>query len=395
MLLKENPLCKLLGIRYPIIQAGMAGQTTAELVAAVSNAGGLGVLGATRMTSEKLLNTIRKIKMITTKPYGVNLWLGPQDGKKKNNIDHDDILSVQQFLDEKFRKPLGIPLKSVSLSENGAKDFTVPPSWIFSEQLKIMLEEKVPVASFAMGDPVKYVDKIHSAGCKIVSMVTNVEDAISVAKNGSDIVMAQGAEAGGHRSVFANNNTLGKDDDTYEDDDNNIPLVGTIALVPQIVDALIKETQERFIPVVAAGGIADGRGLVAALALGASGIALGTRFLVCRESGALQGYRERLLYSNETNTVVTKAFTGVPARVLRNAFVKEYAKSELESLGWHLQRLIANDIYENAQTKDDSNYYPLYSGQALRLLKRNQSAEEIVNEIMMQAKECLSTLERQ
>jgi nitronate monooxygenase len=380
--LLENPLCKLLSIRYPIVQAGMAGQTTPELVAAVSNAGGLGILGATRMTPEKLLDAVRKIKMITTKPYGVNLWLGPQ-GRKKDQ----DISSVQQFLDQKFRKPLGLPLKSVSLPECDNKN--LPPPSKLSEQLQIILEEKIPIASFAMGDPVKYVDQIHSTGAKIISMVTNVEDAISVAKNGSDIVMAQGSEAGGHRSIFHNNGAL--DDDGYE----NIPLIGTMALVPQIVDALKKEIQARSIPVVAAGGIADGRGLLAALALGASGIAIGTRFLVCRESGALQGYRERLLSSNETNTVVTKAFTGVPARVLSNTFVKEYAKSELEPLRWPLQRFVTNDIYENAQTKDDANYYPLYSGQGLRMLKRNQSAEEVVNEIMIQAKERLSILERQ
>jgi nitronate monooxygenase len=379
--LLENPLCKLLSIRYPIIQAGMAGQTTPELVAAVSNAGGLGTLGATRMTPEKLLDAVRKIKMITTKPYGVNLWLGPQERKKDQ-----DISSVQQFLDQKFRKPLGLPLKSVSLPECDNKD--LPPPSKLSEQLQIILEEKVPIASFAMGDPVKYVDQIHSTGAKIISMVTNVEDAISVAKNGSDIVMAQGSEAGGHRSIFDNNGAL---DDGYE----NIPLIGTMALVPQIVDALKKEIQARSIPVVAAGGIADGRGLLAALALGASGIAIGTRFLVCRESGALQGYRERLLSSTETNTVVTKAFTGVPARVLSNNFVKEYAKSELEPLRWPLQRFVTNDIYENAQTKDDANYYPLYSGQGLRMLKRNQSAEEVVNEIMIQAKERLLMVERQ
>jgi nitronate monooxygenase len=135
--LLENPLCKLLGIRYPILQAGMAGQTTPKLVAAVSNAGGLGILGATRMTPEKLLDAIRKIKMMTAKPYGVNLWLGPRDTKKN---DDQDIKSVQQFLDQKFRKPLGISLKS----ENGIKDMT-PPS-IFSEQLQIMLEERVPIA---------------------------------------------------------------------------------------------------------------------------------------------------------------------------------------------------------------------------------------------------------
>jgi len=153
----ENPLCKLLGIRYPIIQAGMAGQTTPELVAAVSNAGGLGILGATRMTPDKLLDAVRKIKMLTAKPYGVNLWLGPQEKSKKNQ----DISSVQEFLDKKFRKPLGLPLKSASLSEYDTNDLPTSISKL-SEQLQIVLEERVPIASFAMGDPVKYVDQIHS-----------------------------------------------------------------------------------------------------------------------------------------------------------------------------------------------------------------------------------------
>jgi nitronate monooxygenase len=299
---------------------------------------------------------------------------------------------VQEFLNKKFRKPLGLPLKSASLSEYDTND--LPPSTSkLSEQLQIVLEEKVPIASFAMGDPVKYVDQIHSTGAKIISMVTNVEDGISVAKNGSDIVMAQGAEAGGHRSLFDNNNKEALVDDNDDENYENIPLIGTMALVPQIVDALKKEIKDRSIPVIAAGGIADGRGLVAALALGASGIAIGTRFLVCRESGALQGYRERLLSSSETDTVVTKAFTGVPARVLSNTFVTEYEKSGLELLTWPLQRFVANDIYENAQTKDNANYYPLYSGQALRMLKRNQSAEEVINEIMVEAKEYLSSLD--
>jgi nitronate monooxygenase len=309
---------------------------------------------------------------------------GPQEKSKKNQ----DISSVQEFLDKKFRKPLGLPLKSASLAEYDTND--LPPSTSkLSEQLQIVLEEKVPIASFAMGDPVKYADQIHSTGAKIISMVTNVQDGISVAKNGSDIVMAQGAEAGGHRSLFDNNKGALVNDENYE----NIPLIGTIALVPQIVDALKKEIKDRSIPVIAAGGIADGRGLVAALALGASGIAIGTRFLVCRESGALQGYRERLLSSSESDTVVTKAFTGVPARVLSNTFVTEYEKSGLEPLTYPLQRFVANDIYENAQTKDNANYYPLYSGQALRMLKRNQSAEEVINEIMIGAREHLSSLD--
>ena len=144
-----------------------------------------------------------------------------------------------------------------------------------------------------MGDPVKYIDKFHSKGAKVISMVTNVKDAISVARNGTDIVMAQGAEAGGHRLTF-NNKIENKD----------ISLIGTMALVPQIVDGLEKELKDKSIPVIAAGGIVDGRGIVAALALGASGVAIGTRFLVCNESGAFEEYKERLLTSKETDTML-------------------------------------------------------------------------------------------
>jgi nitronate monooxygenase len=354
----SNPLCDMLNIRYPIIQAGMAGQTTPELVAAVSNAGGLGILGATRMTPEKLLDAVKKIKAITTKPYGVNLWLGPPERNDQ------DVTAAQQFLDQKVRKPLGLHMKSVSdnIKKNADAD-ELPPPPSKSEQLQIILEEKVPIASFAMGDPAKYIDQIHSGGAKVMSMVTSVEDAVNVVRNGSDIVMAQGAEAGGHRSTL-----------NIISDKEDIPLIGTMALVPQIMDAVKKEVRDRPIPVVASGGIVDGRGLLAALALGASGVAIGTRFLVCRESGALQGYRERLLASNETNTVVTRVFTGHPARVLRNSFVEQYAKSGLEPLAFPLQRIAAEDIYSNAQTKDNADYYPLYSGQGLRMLKRGQSA---------------------
>jgi len=127
--------------------------------------------------------------------------------------------------------------------------------------------------------------------------------------------------------------------------------------------------------------------------LGASGIAIGTRFLVCRESGALQGYRERLLSSSETDTVVTKAFTGVPARVLSNTFVTEYEKSGLEPLTWPLQRFVANDVYENAQTKDNANYYPLFILDRLYACLKEMSAEEIINEIMIEAREHLSSID--
>ncbi len=381
-MLSSNPICELLGIRYPIIQAGMAGQTTAELVAAVSNAGGLGILGATRMTPDQLLTTIKKIKKITIKPFGVNLWSGPHE---KNG--NKDWAPIQQFLNQKIRKTLDIPLKSISIEEEN--DFQKNTSDVSSQsklsgQLQIILEEKVPVLSFAMGDPVKYIDKIHSSDAKVISMITNVKDAISVARNGSDVVMAQGAEAGGHRSIF---------DTEIEDTDKS--LIGTMALIPQVVDGLEREVKGKFIPVIAAGGIADGRGIIAALSLGASGVAIGTRFLVCNESGAFEEYKERLLSSNETDTTVTKVFTGHPARVLRNRFVDEYSKANLKSLGWPMQRFITGDIYTNAKTRNDAEYYPLYSGQGIRMLKRGQSAEEVVKELITEAKERLEILDKE
>ena len=194
-----NSLCKLLDIRYPLMQAGMAGATTAELVSAVSNSGGLGILGATRMSPTELLATLKKIKKNTVKPFGVNLWIGPSITNNKNEEER----SVQQFLNEKIRKPLDIPLKPEISSErqdsnknqNNSRDLSFESK--YNEQIKIIVEEDVPVASFVMGDPVKYIDKLHSRGIKVISMVTNVEDAVTLAKNGSDIIMAQGAEAGG------------------------------------------------------------------------------------------------------------------------------------------------------------------------------------------------------
>jgi len=381
-----TPLCKLLNIHYPIIQAGMSGFTTPELVATVSNAGGLGILGATRMMPEQLRDAISKIRNLTTNSFGVNLLLAPPEKGGNQNIGE-----VQQFLDNKFRQELNIPSKKTN------QDISIPPSRL-SEQLQIVLEEKVPVISFAMGNPsVKLVDQIHfssDSDAKVMSMITTVEEAVNVVRNGTDIVVAQGAEAGGHRSTF----------NIVSDDPNNeeLPVIGTMTLVPQVVDALKRMEEERKeeqvynkknIPVIAAGGIADGRGLVAALALGAEGIMVGTRFLVARESGAFQAYQDRLLAAKEVDTVITRAFTGRPARVLRNHFIEEYHKLGPQPLAWPLQALAADDIYATAQKQNNADYFPLLAGQGVGLLKgKQQSAEEIIQELVVEANEALSKL---
>ncbi|HYZ50729.1 MAG TPA: nitronate monooxygenase [Nitrososphaeraceae archaeon] len=266
----------------------------------------------------------------------------------------------------------------------------MPPSK-FLEQLKIILEEKIPVISFAMGNlPIQLVEQIHSLSpsSKIMSMVTTVQEAIDVARNGADIIVAQGAEAGGHRSTF---------NVPLENENGTLPLIGTMTLVPQIVDALSgiedKSQDEVYnIPVIAAGGIADGRGLVAALALGAQGVVIGTRFLVASESAAFQAYQERLLAAKESDTIITRAFSGRPARGLRNQFIDEYRKSGPRPLAWPFQALAADDIYAAAQKQNNADYFPLLAGQGVGLLKDNQkyNAEEIIQELVTQANHTLS-----
>jgi nitronate monooxygenase len=220
----------------------------------------------------------------------------------------------------------------------------------------------VPVISFAMGSPAPWVDRVHAAGALVVAAATTVAEAEAVEAAGADIVVAQGAEAGGHRSTFGT------------DPFDPLPLVGTMALVPAVVDAV-------GIPVVAAGGIMDGRGIVAALALGAAGVQLGTRFLLAAESGAPPSYRRRLLRAIETETAVTDAYSGRAARGLRNAFIGTFDAPGVRPLGWPRQGAAAADIYR-ASMDDDGDWAPLFAGQGVRLGRREQPAAEIVRELV-------------
>jgi nitronate monooxygenase len=354
----STPLCDLLGTRYPIIQAPMAGGwTTPDLVCAVCEAGGFGMLAGARVSPEKLREDIRTVRARTDRSFGVNFLIAPP------GEGNEDVAAVQRFLD-RFRERLDLP--------QGETDIALPPSPL-AEQLEIVFEERVPVLSVALGDPGELIGRAHDEGALVSAMVTTVEEAVRVAERGVDIVVAQGAEAGGHRSTFE----VGSG--------GEVPLVGTMALVPRVVDAVD-------VPVVAAGGVADGRGLVAALALGASGAQLGTRFLVARESGAHPAYRERLLAGVETDTVVTHVFTGRPARGLRNRLAEEYLRDGPEPLGWLLHGAAAGDIYGASQAADDGDYSPLLAGQGLGLLREEQGAAEIVEQLVEEAGSALSRL---
>lgn len=352
-------LCDLLGIRYPIIQAPMAGGwATPELVSAVCNAGGFGALAGARVSPEKLREDIRAVKERTERPFGVNFLLAPPEAGNR------DVASAQGFLNG-FREGLGLP--------PGGDELSLPPSPL-SEQLEVVFEERVPVLSAALGDPGELVERAHDEGMLAMAMITTVEEAVRVAGRGVDIVVAQGAEAGGHRSTFE------------LEAGREAPLVGGMALIPQVVDAVE-------VPVVSAGGISDGRGVAAALALGASGAQLGTRFLLARESGAHPAYRRRLLEATEAATVVTRAFTGRPARALRNRFTEDYASDGPEPLAWPFQGVAAGDIYSASQAAGNGDYSPLFAGQGLGMLGEDgQGAAEIVEGLVAGAGAALSRL---
>jgi len=334
------------------------GWTTPELVSAVSKAGGFGCLACTGVPPERLREEIQAVKERTDRPFGVNFLLAPPGPGSQ------DIAAAQRFLD-RFRERFGLP--------QGETDLEPPSIWL-EDQIEVVFEERVPVLSVALGEPGELVERAHEEGMLVTSMVTTVKDAVRAAEGGVDVVVAQGTEAGGHRSTVE----FGPGDEA--------PLVGTMALVPQLVDAVE-------VPVVAAGGISDGRGLVAALALGAAGVQMGTRFLLARESGAHPAYRRGLLAATEEDTVVTRVFTGRPARGLRNRFVEEYLNTGTEPLAWPLQRAAAGDIYGAAQAADDGDYSPLLAGQGLRMLTGDRlSAAEIVEEVVSEARAVLSRL---
>jgi len=345
-------LCGRLGVTVPIIQAPMAGGwTTPELVSAVSEAGGLGVLAAARLTAAQLREQIGEIRRRTQRPFGVNFLIPALSGPAA-----PDNPSALEVLNQ-IRQRLGLPPDPPAPSVEAAS---------VSEGLEIALHARVPIISFAMGSPGPYIAAVHAAEAMVMAAVTTVAEAEEAQALEVDVVVAQGSEAGGHRSTFEPRPL------------DSLPLIGTMALLPAVVDAVA-------VPVVAAGGIMDGRGIVAALALGAEGAQLGTRFLLASESGTPPSYRGQLLRAVETQTVVTDVFSGRAARVLRNAFVRTFQEAGARPLPWPRQVSAAIDIY-HASFAGDGEWAPLFAGQGVRLARREQPANEIVSDLVAEAR---------
>ncbi len=345
-----NRLCELLRIRHPVLLAGMAGgYTTPELVAAVSEAGGLGAFGLNAMSAEAAAADVARARALTSAPIAVNVLVAPPTPPNPRGTDP--------------RAAVGPLLREMGLPEAAP---SAPAPATARELVSAGLEAGADVVSVGLGDPGDVHDLARAAGAPLIAMASSVEDAVRSVESGADVIVAQGAEAGGHRSSFD------------LPDDGEVPLVGTFALVPQVARAV-------GVPVVAAGGVMDGRGLAAALALGAEGVQMGSRFLVAAESGAPEGYKRRVRAAHDVDTVVTRAVSGRPARGLPNRLVAALEAAGPPALGYPRQAASTADLRSAAAEADRPDLIALWAGQAAGLATGSPPAAEIVAEVVAEA----------
>jgi nitronate monooxygenase len=348
-------LLERLGIRHPIVQAPMAGgPSTPELVAAVSGAGALGSYGGGYLEPAAIRAAVRRIRELTDRPFALNLFVP----EARPGPSADDVERARAAL-APFRTELGL----------AAPPPASPPA--FDAQLAVAIEERVPVFSFTFGAlPAERVRELHAARMAVIGTATTVKEALLLDKTGVDAIVGQGSEAGGHRGTFAGPEEEG--------------LVGTLALLPQLVDRVS-------VPVIAAGGIMDGRGIVAALALGAAGVQMGTAFLASTESGAHPRHKAAVLArSDDDRTALTRAFSGRLARGFRNRFMVEIEAAGA-ILPYPAQNALTADIRRAAAAQDRPEFLSLWAGQAAPL-SVSKGAAEIVDDLVTQTKAVLKRL---
>src|SRR5579862_1126740 len=331
----ENWLTARLGIDYPIIQGPLGGLSSQRLTAAVSNFGGLGSFGAHSMAPDAIKDVISEIRSLTAKPFAMNLWVSMEDEGARTSDENA------------FKRSLA-PLAS-NLAALGAPCPAYKPysPTRFDDQVRVLLDANVPAFSFIYGVPPREIlDECRARRIVTIGTATTPDEAAALRDAGVNAIVASGFEAGGHRGSFLR---------SAEDS-----LTGTFSLVPQIVDIVD-------VPVIAAGGIADARGVVAALALGADGVQLGTAFLACEESGASRLHREALLGKHAGHTALTRAFTGRLARGIHNRLMEELNRNGTEILPYPLQRGVVRNLSIAAEAAGRSDLLPLWAGQSANL----------------------------
>lgn len=352
---KDTKLTKLLGIELPIVQGPFGGKlSSVELTSIVSNSGGLGSYGCQPFYASEIVTISNEIRKQTHKPFNLNLWVKDQDD------------SVPDF-DEKAFKEV-VQLFKPYYEEAGVEppSFPLPGSPSFENQMEAVFEVKPAVFSFVYGIPsADILEKCRQLNIKTVGTATTLNEAIAIENAGVDAVVATGSDAGGHRVAF-----LDKEEDS---------LVGTFSLIPQVAD-YVK------IPVIAAGGIADSRGVKAALALGADGVQIGTAFLATQESGTSQIHREKLFSEEARYTTLTKVFTGRLSRGIKNRLTEELKDYQEKLAPYPLQGKITGQLGAYAsQTELNPELKSFWAGQAAPVLKHHH-AESFIAAILTEMK---------
>lgn len=309
-----TPICKQLGIRVPILLAGMGGVSMHRLVAAVSNAGGLGVIGAATLDPHGLRDEIRKTRASTDRPFAV--------------------------------------------------DLLAPNADMIRPHMQVIFDEGVEIFVAGLAVPQEFIDEMHARKMTVIVMTGRVRHAVKAAQAGADIVVAQGTEAGGHTGE-----------------------IGALALIPQVVDAVS-------IPVLAAGGIADGRGVVAALALGAQGVVVGTRFIATPEAQATRSYRDAIVRSAEADTVRTRCYTGKPARTIRNGYNEAWERKadQIQPFPLQVMTSVQEGVMDYAglgggEGNPERDFMP--AGQGMGLIRAIKPAAEVFADLVREAEAVL------
>lgn len=349
----QNNLTALLNIKYPIVQAPMLGVTSPEMVAAISNSGGLGSLPVGGLSPEKTLELIQKTKALTSNPFAVNLF-----AHHISAVDHNQANNMLDFLEQ-----LG--------KDNGVSFERPDPSsfrfYSYKEQIDILINENIPIVSFTFGvlaDDI--IDRLKQNGTILIGTVTCVEEALILKQKNIDAITAQGIEAGGHRGSFIK---------------GSLPNVGVMALVPQIV-------AKTGLPVLASGAINDGKTISAAFALGASAVQIGTAFIASNESLAIPSYKKAVTDYSDTDTMLTRSFSGRWARGIKNTFMKEMEKSGPLIPDYPIQNSLTGAFRTSAQKNDNNQMTNMWAGQSAPKIKRNTSAE-IFSEMIVQTEQLL------
>lgn len=368
----RTKLCDMLGIEYPIISAGMGpaligepNGAPVELVVAVSEAGGLGVLGGAGFNVDELQQAIREIKKQTGKPFGVDLLLPNIIAADSSHAAVPLMTFVEQlpkpYLDWFRKVKAEMDLPELDLLVKGDTTVMNP-----GEAIRVCLEERVPLFCAGLGNPGFMINDAHAHGVKVLAITGNAKNAKRMAESGLDLIVAQGYEGGGHTGR-----------------------IGTMALLPQVLDCVSP------VPVLAAGGIGDGRGLAASLAMGCVGVWVGTRFLATHEGGVLELCKQRILDSTDEDTRVSKLYTGKTSRANYTKFHDLWDASGLEALPFPIQILLASALLQSFIKGNKTDYIGGFAGQISGLINKIVPARQVVEEMVADAAEILmNTLPR-